>query len=87
MTVAGPGTAPAGTAPRIVLYSATEKTGENRLGQFANIVFEPDDNDATYAQSTSRGVEFTEASNGEPWGGRQANSTDQDGNTFVMVKR
>lgn len=79
--------APPGAATRIVLYPATEEMGADRLGQFANIVFEPDDIDATYRELSARGVEFTEAPNDQSWGGRQAQFKDQDGNVFVLVQR
>lgn len=79
--------APPGAATRIVLYPATEEWGADRLGQFANIVLEPDDIDATYAELSARGVEFTETPNDQPWGGRQAQFKDQDGNVFVLVQR
>ena len=79
--------APPGAATRIVLSLATEAWGADRLGQFANIVFEPDDIDATYAELSARGVAFTEPPTDQPWGGRQAQFVDQDGNGFVIVKR
>lgn len=79
--------APPGAATRIVLSLATEEWGADRLGQFAGIVFEPDDVDATYRELAARGVEFTETPSPQPWGGVQAQFKDQDGNTFVIVKR
>ena len=79
--------APPGATTRIVLSHATEEWGADRLGQFAGIVFEPDDIDATYEELAARGVEFTEPPADQPWGGRQALFKDQDGNTFVLVQR
>lgn len=79
--------APPGAATRIVLSLATEEWGADRVGQFAGIVFEPDDIDATYQELSARGVEFTEPPTDQPWGGKQAQFVDQDGNGFVIVKR
>ena len=79
--------APPGAATRIVLSLATEEWGADRLGQFAGIVFEPDDIDATYEELAARGVAFSEPPTDQPWGGRQAQFQDQDGNTFVLVQR
>lgn len=79
--------APPGAVTRIVLSLATEEWGADRLGQFAGIVFEPDDIDATYRELSARGVEFTETPTPQPWGGLQAQFKDQDGNVFVIVKR
>ena len=79
--------APPGATTRVVLSPATEEWGADRLGQFAGIVLEPDDIDATYEELSARGVEFTEPPTDQPWGGRQALFKDQDGNTFVLVQR
>jgi catechol 2,3-dioxygenase-like lactoylglutathione lyase family enzyme len=79
--------APPGAATRIVLTQATAEWGADRLGQFAGIVFEPDDIDATYRELSARGVAFSGAPADQPWGGRQAQFQDQDGNTFVIVQR
>jgi lactoylglutathione lyase len=79
--------APPGAQTRIVLSRASEEWGAERVGQFAGIVFAPDDIDATYEELSARGVEFTEPPTNQPWGGRQALFKDQDGNTFVLVQR
>ena len=78
---------PPGAATRIVLSLATEEWGVDRLGQFAGIVFEPDDIAATYRELSARGVKFTEPPTPQPWGGVQAQFKDQDGNMLVIVQR
>lgn len=79
--------APPGAVTRIVLSQATAEWGTDRLGQFAGIVFEPDDIDVTFQELSARGVTFTEPPADQPWGGRQALFQDLDGNTFVLVQR
>ena len=79
--------APPGAATRLVLDPVTAEMGADQLGQFASIVFEPDDIDATYVELSARGVEFVAAPTDQPWGGRQAPFKDQDGNVFAIVQR
>jgi catechol 2,3-dioxygenase-like lactoylglutathione lyase family enzyme len=78
--------APPGAATRIVLSRATAEWGADKVGQWTDIVFAPDDLDATYQELSARGVEFTLPPTQESWG-KQALFKDQDGNTFVLVQR
>jgi catechol 2,3-dioxygenase-like lactoylglutathione lyase family enzyme len=79
--------APPGATTRIVLTRGYGDWSQEKVGQFAGIVFEPDDINATYQELSARGVEFTEPPTAQPWGGVQALFKDQDGNTFVLVQR
>ena len=79
--------APPGAMTRIVLTRGYGDWSQEKVGQFAGIVFEPDDINATYQELSARGVEFTEPPTAQPWGGVQALFKDQDGNTFVLVQR
>jgi catechol 2,3-dioxygenase-like lactoylglutathione lyase family enzyme len=79
--------APPGATTCIVLTRGYGDWSQEKVGQFAGIVFEPDDINATYQELSARGVEFTEPPTAQPWGGVQALFKDQDGNTFVLVQR
>jgi predicted enzyme related to lactoylglutathione lyase len=78
--------APPGAATRIVLTRGYGDWSPEKVGQFANIVFAPDDIDATYQELSARGVTFTEPPTRHPWGS-EAQFVDQDGNGFVLVQR
>jgi predicted enzyme related to lactoylglutathione lyase len=56
------------------------------IGKFTGIVFGAQDIQAVYEAYRSRGVTFTEPPTKQPWGGLQAQFTDQDGNGFVLVQ-
>ena len=75
---------PPGAESVLVLY--TPPGFEDRIGTFANIVFDCDDIDATYEQITSRGVEFSQPPEAQPWGMKMGLFKDADGNEFVLVQ-
>jgi len=66
---------------RVVLF--TPDGHEDRIGTFFNGSFACDNVEATYAELTARGVEFTGSPKKEPWG-TFAIFKDPDGNQFVM---
>jgi catechol 2,3-dioxygenase-like lactoylglutathione lyase family enzyme len=66
---------------RVVLF--TPDGHEDRIGTFFNGSFACDNVEATYAELTARGVEFTGPPKKEPWG-TFAVFKDPDGNQFVM---
>ena len=66
---------------RVVLF--TPDGHEDRIGTSFNGAFACDNVDATYAELTARGVEFTGPPKKEPWG-TFAVFKDPDGNQFVM---
>jgi predicted enzyme related to lactoylglutathione lyase len=74
---------PKGAATSIVLKLGNEGPSAERIGQFTEIALEADDIEATYRELSSRGVEFTEKPNRQPWG-MQAQFVDQDGNRFAL---
>lgn len=76
--------APPGAESVLVLY--TPPGFENRIGGFTNIVFDCDDLDSTYQELHSRGVEFTQPPEVQPWGMKMAQFKDIDGNEFVLVE-
>ncbi len=73
------------TIPRgetgVVLW--TQEGQEDRIGTFFNGSFACDDVQATYRQLKSRGVEFVQEPQKQPWG-EYAVFKDPDGNQFVM---
>ncbi|HBY94278.1 MAG: VOC family protein [Ardenticatenaceae bacterium] len=77
--------APPGAETVVILAKGYGDWSEERVGQFAGIVFEADDIQATYETLRDRGVHFTEPPERQPWGMMQAIFGDQDGNTFVLV--
>jgi len=66
---------------RVVLV--TPDGQEDRIGTSFNGAFACDNVDATYAELSARGVEFTSPPKKEPWG-TFAVFKDPDGNQFVM---
>ena len=81
--------APAGAQTRLVLF--TPPGQEDRIGTFANVIFECDDMQATYQELRSRGVEFSQDPVEQPWGPTSpkmwAQFKDVDGNDFGLVQR
>ena len=80
--------APAGAQTRLVLF--TPPGQEDRIGTFANVIFECDDMQATYEELRGRGVEFSEEPDEQPWGPTSpkmwAQFKDVDGNEFGLVQ-
>lgn len=76
--------APLGAESVLVLY--TPPGFESRIGGFANVVFDCDDLDTTYQELRSRGVEFTQPPEAQPWGMKMAQLKDVDDNEFVLVE-
>lgn len=76
--------APSGAESVLVLY--TPPGFEDRIGTFANIVFDCDDMDATYQELSGRGVEFSQPPETQEWGMKMALFKDVDGNEFVLVE-
>ncbi len=70
-----------GAATGVVLF--TPKGHEDRVGTFVNTSFYCDDLDSTYAELSSRGVEFVSPPAKQPWG-HFAMFKDPDGNQFVV---
>ncbi len=70
-----------GAQTGIVLF--TPPGQENRIGSFVNTSLECENLDATYQELTSRGVEFANPPQDQPWG-RFAIFKDPDGNSFVL---
>jgi lactoylglutathione lyase len=75
--------APKGAVTTIVLAHGFGGWSEEKVGQFTGLGLEADDLDATYRELSSRGVEFTEKPNQQPWG-MQSQFVDQDGNGYVL---
>ena len=75
--------APKGAVTTIVLAHGYGGWSEEKVGQFTGIGLEADDLEATYQELSSRGVEFTEKPNQQPWG-MQSQFVDQDGNGYVL---
>jgi predicted enzyme related to lactoylglutathione lyase len=73
-----------GTETGIALF--TPPGHEDRIGSFVNLSFASGDVKATYAELTSRGVEFVQPPKKEPWG-ESAIFKDPDGNSFVIGSR
>jgi predicted enzyme related to lactoylglutathione lyase len=71
----------AGAQTKIVLF--TPDTHRDRIGSFANLSFNCDDVEKTYAELKERGVEFVAPPRREPWG-LMAIFKDSEGNSFVM---
>ena len=63
---------------------------EDRIGTFANVIFECDDMQTTYAEPRSRGVEFSVEPVEQQWGPTSpkiwAQFKDVDGNEFGLVQ-
>jgi lactoylglutathione lyase len=76
--------APPGSQTEIVLVKGYANWSEERVGNFAGIVYSVQDIEGTFKELKARGVEITEEPNKQPWG-TQAQFKDQDGNTFVVV--
>ncbi len=76
--------APPGAQTMLILTKGFADA-EERLGKFTSLVFEADDIDATYERLRERGVQFTEPPTAQPWGRKQAQFVDQDGNGYVLV--
>lgn len=74
--------APPGAETVFVLF--TPPGLEGRIGGFSNIVFECDDVQATYADLTAKGVEFTQEPSRMPWGW-WAQLRDPDGNEIGLT--
>jgi predicted enzyme related to lactoylglutathione lyase len=70
-----------GAETGVVLF--TPDGHEGRIGTFFNASFACDDVEYTFDQLKSRGVEFVEAPQKQPWG-TYAIFKDPDGNTFVL---
>lgn len=75
--------APAGAETHLVLF--TPPGFEDRIGTFANLVFECDDIQATYEELRDRDVEFSEEPSRQPWG-MWAQFKDVDGNEFGLIQ-
>ena len=65
--------APIDAETRLVLF--TPPGMEDRMGTFANVIFECDDSGATYDELRGRGVEFSEEPNERPWGCGRSSKT------------
>lgn len=74
--------APPGS-PTVLILANWFDAGTDR---FSRIVFSTDDIHATYEAMHSRGVQFSEAPTMQPWGMLQAQFTDPDGNSYVLVQ-
>jgi predicted enzyme related to lactoylglutathione lyase len=73
---------PKGADTHVVLYQAdAAKAGLNHL------VFASDDIEATYAELSARGVEFTVKPKIESWGSWWAQFRDSEGNEFGLGQR
>ena len=77
--------APYGASTRLILAHGFAGWTPEKVGAFTGIVFITDTVDVTYEELNSRGVHFIETPTAQPWGMRQAQFTDQDGNIFVLV--
>ena len=76
--------APKGAETTIVLWLLVYgDMKKDTIGEFTGVGFVADDVEATYQELSSRGVEFTETPNQQPWG-MQAQFVDQDGNGYVL---
>lgn len=81
---------PAGEETTIRLFPAKDggfQDFSDRVGVWTGFVFESDDIENTYNEMNSRGVNFIEPPTIQPWGMKQAQFTDQDGNIFVLVEK
>ncbi len=76
--------APPGAESVMVLY--TPPGFEDRIGGFANIIFDCDDMDATYQELSGRGVDFSQPPATQEWGMKMALFKDADDNEFVLVE-
>lgn len=86
VTIAPAGKAMPGQAAQIALAPRKWlKPGENPPVH-TGISFVTDDIDATYAELTDRGVEFTGPVETMPWGMRATWFNDPDGNQFFLVQ-
>jgi len=65
----------------LVLFTPTGL--ESRIGTFTSVVLSCTNVDEVYQDLSSRGVEFTELPNVQPWG-KNASFKDPDGNVFVL---
>ena len=79
---------PAGAQTRLVIF--TPPGQEDRIGTFANVIFECDDMKATYEELRGRGVEFSEEPVEQPRGSKSPKMwvqfKDVDGNEFGLVQ-
>lgn len=60
---------------------------ETAVGVFTNIIFTTTDIDKTYQTLLKNGVHFKEKPALQPWGNKQAQFADSDGNLFLLVDR
>lgn len=67
---------------KLVLF--TPDGQEDRIGQFANVLFEADDIHALYDDLTAKGVRFAGPPEKAPWGRWWAQFEDPDGNTYGL---
>ncbi len=70
-----------GAETQLVLF--TPQGQEDRIGTFVNTSLECDNLDATYQELQSRGVEFSNPPQDQPWGSF-AIFKDSEGNSFVL---
>jgi catechol 2,3-dioxygenase-like lactoylglutathione lyase family enzyme len=77
--------APPGAHTVLILAKGYGGWTPESVGNFAGIVLETGDIQATYEELSSRGVKFTEPPTMQEWGMLQALFEDQDGNRFVLV--
>jgi predicted enzyme related to lactoylglutathione lyase len=73
-----------GSLTKVVLF--TPPGHESRVGQFANVTFNCDDVEKTYAELRERGVEFLQPPSRQPWG-TSAKFKDSEGNQFVLGQK
>ena len=78
--------APKGAQTGFTLVNPAWNTGFTP-GVSTGIVLTAPDIDATYAELSAKGVVFTEPPTQQPWGVKQAQFQDLDGNGFVLVDR
>jgi catechol 2,3-dioxygenase-like lactoylglutathione lyase family enzyme len=70
----------------VVLVLFTPEGDQDRIGSFANVLFECDDLQATHKELAARGVEFAEEPRREFWGW-WAVFKDPDGNSYGLGQR
>lgn len=74
--------APNGAQTILVLF--TPDGQEERVGTFANVIFDCDDIQATYDELSGRGVKFPTTPELAPWGKWWATFEDPDGNEYGL---
>ena len=59
--------------------------GNDLVGRFLSVSLQVDDIQATYETLRTRGVEFLEPPEAQPWGGVLAHFRDPDGNVLTLL--